>query len=68
MEQRADMWRKDNSLDPDPTGPPILDKAGWVAQKAAPNAPVAQTGAGNDGGDEEDDEATAGPSTQAAST
>ncbi|GAB1739666.1 hypothetical protein NU219Hw_g4610t1 [Hortaea werneckii] len=47
MEQRADMMRKNSSLDPDPTGPPILDKAAWEAQKAASNAPAAQTGDGN---------------------
>ncbi|KAI7286819.1 hypothetical protein KC343_g5179 [Hortaea werneckii] len=68
MEQRAGMLRKDSSLDPDPTGPPILDKAAWVAQQAASNAPAAQTGAGDDGGDEEGEEAAAGPSTQPAST
>ncbi|KAI7211987.1 hypothetical protein KC333_g7365 [Hortaea werneckii] len=62
MEQRADIWMKDSNLDPDPTGPPILDKAAWVAQKAASNVPAAQTGAGNDGGDGQDGEATAGPS------
>ncbi|KAI6915070.1 hypothetical protein KC318_g389 [Hortaea werneckii] len=68
MEQRADMWRKDSNLDPDLTGPPILDKAAWVAQKAASNAPAAQTGTGNGGGDGQDEQATAGPSTQPAST
>ncbi|KAI7488873.1 hypothetical protein KC351_g1663 [Hortaea werneckii] len=59
MEQRADVLRKDSSLDPDPTGPPILDKAAWVAQQAASNVPAAQTGAGNDGGDEEGEEPAA---------
>ncbi|KAI6886604.1 hypothetical protein KC360_g2392 [Hortaea werneckii] len=68
MEQRADMLRKDSSLHPDPTGPPILDKAAWVAQMAASNALAAQTGAGNGGGDGEDEGAAAGPSNQPAST
>ncbi|KAI7087400.1 hypothetical protein KC356_g4214 [Hortaea werneckii] len=68
LEQRADMIRKDSSLDSDPTGPPILDKAAWVAQKAASDALAAQTGAGNGGGDGEDEGAVAGPSNQPAST
>ncbi|KAI7282492.1 hypothetical protein KC345_g3484 [Hortaea werneckii] len=67
MEQRADMLRKDSSLDPDPTGPPILDKAAWVAQQAASNAPAARTRAGDGGGDGEDEGAAAGPSNQPSS-